>query len=273
MKATFVAVFFLFVTFCPFVFGEQTEIEKSIQEIKIIPRAEGKKSAAFSYGHDLSWVKQGAEKGYWKENNARLTMLGIESMTPYCEWSRQVRLDRTDSVMGVGSYFKTAKGFFHFQTGFNVGSRKYLYRFKGLFEYERNLFKTVNANFNARYLRYIDNDVYLVSPGLIYYFGNNYLSAAYGSSLTEGRDAAHFGSLQGSFSLTERWSALVGASVGERLYDILLLPSSKQYGYVTFLNVTFAASPAITFHTGFSYGKEQPSFIKRGVSFGVTIQF
>ena len=66
---------------------------------------------------------------------------------------------------------------------------------------EHNIINTLFLNVNGRYLNYESGNVYILSPGLVYYFDNHYISAKYGISFVEDRDTAQFGILKGNFSL------------------------------------------------------------------------
>jgi len=95
----------------------------------------------------------------------------------------------------------------------------------------------------------------------------------YGTTLTESRGVAQFGTIKGNFALTERLYLLVGAAVGRRLYDIFELPADQQFGYIIFSGLSYNLSSWATVRAGYSYGTEKPDFIKRSINTSVTLKF
>jgi opacity protein-like surface antigen len=107
---------------------------------------------------------------------------------------------------------------------------------------------------------------------LIYYFGNNYIAAYYNLSHTQNRGKAQWGTLKGNFAVNDRLSFWIGQAIGERLYDIWILPASKQYGYIYFCGVDLRVTKSLNLQLGYSYSRERPDFLKRSLEFGLSFK-
>jgi len=260
------------------VLAEQTEIMEEIQK-KEPPRFAEEKKEEKVYAHSLyeySWIKQGSRKGNWRIFSNRLAYLKDNLQVFYIDSTSYARFGVKDSTLEFGSYLKLQNGYLHGEFGFDSDHVDYMYKYKGLMEFEQRIVNNWFVNLNTRYLRYTSDasgDVYILSPALVYYFGNNYLTAGYGISFTQYRDSAQFGTIKGGFALNDKVNLWLGAALGNRLFDINFLKSNKQYGSVFFGGLDIAATKNITFRIGGSYSKERPSFIKRSIDFGAKIKF
>jgi YaiO family outer membrane protein len=252
---------------------------KEVQK-KEPPRfAEEKTEAEKVYAHSLyeySWIKQGPRKGSWRTFSNRVAYLKDNLQVLYLDSTGYARFGVRDYTLEAGSYLKLQNGYLHGEFGFDSDHIDYMYKAKGLVELEQRVVNNWFVNLDARYLHYtsdVSGDVYIFSPALIYYFGNNYLTVGYGISDTQYRDSAQFGKIKGSFALNDRVNLWLGAALGNRLFDINLLKSNKQYGSIFFGGADIAVTKNIAIRIGGSYSKERPSFIKRSIDFGAKIKF
>jgi len=262
---------------CARALAEQTEIMKEVQK-KEPPRfKEDVKEKIYTHSlYEYSWIKQGPKKGNWRIFSNRLAYLKDNLQVIYVDSTTYGRFGVNDSTLEFGSYLKLKNGYIHGEYGIASDHVNYVYKMKGLIEVEQQVVGDWFANIDARYLHHTtvgSGDVYVLSPSLVRYFGNNYLSAGYGISLTEHRDSAQFGVFKGNFALNDRINLWLGAALGQRLFDIYILKSNEQYGSIFFGGFDIAITKNITFRIDGSYSKERPSFIKRSIDFGTKIKF
>jgi hypothetical protein len=148
-----------------------------------------------------------------------------------------------------------------------------MYKFQSIAEYGHKIVKGLFWQAGYSYRNYSTNDTYTIYPGLIYYFGDSYISADYGLSLIERRGAGQFGTVKGTFALGKYLSWLIGAAVGERLYDIYELAPQKEYGYIIFTGFNINLYKNLSVRIGCSYGTEKPDFIKRSADVALSLKF
>lgn len=267
----------LMVTVFSYALAEQTEIMEEVQK-KEPPRFVGEvKEKVYVHSlYEYSWIKQGSRKGNWRVFSNRVAYLKDNLQVFYIDSTSYARFGVRDYTLEFGSYLKLQNGYLHGEFGFDSDHIDYMYKYKGLIELEQRVVNNLFVNFDTRYLHYtsdVSGDVYILSPALVYYFGDNYVTVGYGISFTQYRDSAQFGKIQASFALNDRVNLWLGTALGNRLFDINLLKSNKQYGSVFFGGLDIAAAKNITFRIGGSYSKERPSFIKRSIDFGAKIKF
>lgn len=227
----------------------------------------------FSSFYEYSGVKQAGRKGQWRLFANTVGYAFANGFTPYLEVDSWDRFHNQDQLFNFGAYLKFRDfSSWHSEIGFG-NDINYLPRFRLLEEYEHKLAGNLSWQAGFKYLHYPANHVYTVYPGLIYYFGDSYLSAFYNLSFTEGRGTAQSGLFKGSIALNKMLDFWFGGAVGQRLYDIDLLKASKQYGYFIFIGLDFKVTKNVKFRLGYSYGMEKPAFISRSVDYGVTIKF
>jgi len=270
-KIIIYVVFFLCITWLSFADQAETAREEISRREPILEK-EAEDLFRISSYEEYSWVQVGSRKGYWNLLVNHIAYLNQNIPAAYFDFTIHDRLKEIDYTFDAGTYLKFKNGYFHSEAGFGEDV-DYIYKFKALAEIEHKLIGNLNANIDTRYRHYDTGAVYILSPGLVYYFGNNYISADYGISFTEKRDTAQFGTLRTFFSPTDYLQLWGGVSLGERLYDIIPRKSEKQKGYIFFAGTDLIISKHIKFSAGFSYAEEEPSFIKRSINFQVDISF
>ena len=227
----------------------------------------------FSSFYEYSAVKQGGRKGQWRLFTNTVGYSFANGFVPYLEVDSWDRFHNSDQLFNLGAYLKFKDfSYFHSEIGFG-NDITYLPRFRFLQEYEHKLSGGLSWQAGFKYLHYPVNDVYLAYPGLIYYFGDSYLSAFYNAGFTESRGAASSALFKGNLALNKFIDFWFGGAVGERLYDIDLLKSSKQYGYIMFAGIDFKVYKDLRLRLGYSYGMEKPAFIARSIDYGLSIKF
>jgi YaiO family outer membrane protein len=199
--------------------------------------------------------------------------LPLKQATPYVDVAYYQRDTIGDYALTAGSYFKLGTDILQVEAGAGLNI-DFIYQFQTTAEYQYRLANNLYGKVRARYMRYeTAGDVWIGSPvGLIYYFGDNYVTADYDLSSTAGRGTAQWGSLKADFTLNPRWGLYVGAAVGERLFDMNELPASRENGFILFTGGRFRLLQNAQLSAGFSYSEEQPTFIQRSIDVSLSIK-
>lgn len=250
--------------------AEQADTYQKIKEWT--PFFGGGKKVFFDSDFEYSFVNIGAHKFNWKLLTDRLMYL-VRGQIPYVEFNWHERDRVSDLTIAPGCYFQFKDSSLHVETGYGLDT-DYIYEFQTTVDYEHRLYKTLFGKVSTRYLHYKHaGDVFIVSPGFTYYFGDHFLTGNYGFSLTEARRAAHWGSLRLNLALLKQVTGYAGGAIGERLFDIYPIAAPKQGGFIIFTGLDFRILENVKAKTGFSYSEERPNFIKRSVEGGLSIRF
>lgn len=256
--------------------AEQADNEQLLRKMTppleiVREQVEKKDEMYFDAFYDPSDVIQGSRTGYWDE---LITTFGYIHRTvhSYVSVSQLERFDNKDYTANIGAYLSLKDSYAHIEAGFGWDV-DYIYKFQSIAEYGHKLYKTLFGQIGYIYRAYGTDDTHLVCPGLIYYFGDSYLSVNYGVSFMEAHDTAHLGTVKGDFAITDflHWSC--GVAFGERLYDINGFDARAEQGYILFTGCTITLYKGISFRAGYSYGAEKPKFIKRGINFALSARF
>jgi len=248
-------------------------VEEQIKEGMMAVEEEGKGRLFFNAFYEYGWVHQGFKKGNWQQSTGRLAYSIDDMLTPYFAFNTYERFTKKDYAIDVGydlTFGKEAWGNAELSVGADVD---YLYRYRINIDYGHRLYKNLYWEIDSKYFNYKGNDVGITSPTLYYYFGNHYVSASYGLSLTHTRGAAQWGIFKGNYALTDNMNLWGGMATGQRLYDIYEIDASKQYGYIFFTGFTYKLVKQLNFNVGYSYSKERPNFQKHGINFGLNLKY
>ena len=273
----FAAIFFVSVVPATIFAAEQTDTERLIRRITpplsvLKETVEKKDQWYFDSFYEPSLVVEGNRTGHWDELTNTFGYIH-KNVHGYFSVSEFDRLGNNDYTANFGSYLTFKDSYAHIETGFGWDVN-YIYNFQTIAEYAHKLIKDVYWQIGYNYRAYhTSGDVHNVYPGLIYYFGDHYISANYGVSWIESRDAAHFGIVKGNFAITDFLRLYGGVAFGERLYDIYGIHAHSETGYIVFTGVTLNVYKGITCRVGCGYGTEKPKFIKRSLDFGATVKF
>lgn len=270
----FISLLVLFVP-CGYT-AEQAETERLIRRITpplaVVEEKLGVKDQwYFDAYYEPSNIFQGNRTGHWNEIT---TLYGYlhQNIRGYLSVSQLERFDSKDYTANFGTYLTFKDFYVHEEIGFGWDV-DYIYKLQNITEYGHRLYKNVFWQVGYAYRGYPTNDTHLVYPGLIYYFGDSYMSADYGVSCIEGRDTSSFGTIKGDFAITSflHWSC--GVAFGERLYDIYELDSREEKGFILFTGININVYKGINCRVGYSYGEEAPKFIKRSLNFALSAKF
>ncbi|MFA6321307.1 MAG: hypothetical protein WCY36_05560 [Candidatus Omnitrophota bacterium] len=257
--------------------ADQGETERMLRRITppmtvIKEEVKAKDQWYFDYYYEPSVIIQGNRTGRWSENT---TTFGYthENVQGYFFVTEMDRLGDNDYNANWGTYITLKDSYVHMETGFGWNIN-YTYDFQSIVEYGHKLIKNVfwQVGYNYRCYR-TAGDVHNIYPGLIYYFGDNYISANYGISCIESRDAANFGTVKGVFAITDFLKLYGGVAFGERLYDIFGLSAAKEKGYILFVGTNIKIYKGINCRVGYIYGREEPKFEKHGMHYDLAVKF
>lgn len=220
---------------------------------------------------ELSKVVQGSRPGRWREitNRFGYKYKNIQGYATVSQWNR---FSVNNYTAHLGAYVNFPNSYFHGEIG-QGWDVTYMYKLQSILEYGHRIKKGLFWQAGYNYRNYMENDTYMLYPGLIYYFGDNYISADYGLTYTESRGQAQFGTVKGNFALGRRLSLLLGMAIGRRLYDIFELAAYDQFGYIVFCGLNFNICRWATARIGYSYGTEDPDFIKRSFNTSISLKF
>lgn len=259
--------------------AEQASVEKLIQgltpPLAVTAAKEEEKDRWYFDGYfEPSDVLQGTNRGHWNELDYTFGYIH-KNITGYAWISQQERFDVKDNVAALGTYINMDKNqYTHFECGIGWPTN-FLYQLQAIGEYGHRLYENMfgQVSYTYRSYRGSGDDTHLLAPGLIYYFGDSYLSANYGASYMESHDTASIGIFKGDFAITNflRWNC--GIAFGGRLYDILGKDAKDEQGYILFTGVNIKLYKGISCRFGYIYGMEEPKFIKRGVYYAVSAKF
>lgn len=221
--------------------------------------------------YERSNVVQGNSYGHWDELTPRISY-SRNNILGYVSVSELERFQERDYTANAGTYFTLNKYFIHEEAGFGWDV-DFIYKFQNILEVGHKLYKNLFWQMGYNYRAYIVNDTHLMYPGLIYYFGNNYVGLDYGLSVINSRGLAQYGVLKSDFALTKFLHWQLGTAIGQRLYDIFGYDTRKEYGYIIFTGANFNINKDISFKVGYSYGMENPKFIKRSLNLSLAAKF
>ncbi len=216
-------------------------------------------------------IQQGNRTGHWSEMTATYgykhgKVRGYGGMTQYN------RFDDKDYTAFIGAYINLPDSYVHSEIGAGWYT-DYIYNLLILNEYGHKLYKNVFWQIGYNFRTYATGNSHMLYPGLIYYFGDSYMSADYGSTWIEGRGQANFGNFRGDFAITDFLHLWGGVAVGQWLYDIYALSPAKEFGYILSGGVTIKAYKGISAKVGYSYSMEEPKFIKRSLILTLSAKF
>lgn len=257
---------------CRFAEAEQVTVEQQILQtpaITLPPEDKVYVSAFYEY----SWIRQSGRATQWRTARSRFAWLKEGLHLPYLEVSRYERSGNVDYTFNAGGMMRLdPESILKVEIGFG-DDVSFVYRKEFSAGYERRWVKNLFWSMDARYLDYPENDVAIGSPGLTWYFGDHYVIASYNVSSTESRGVAQWGIFRGNFRVNRAIDAWIGTAIGERLYDIIPLDASKQYGYILFGGLTFRVKEDVDLRLGGSYSIEKPAFVNRSANAQLTIKF
>ena len=277
MKKTIFLFLFFAISFPAFVQAAAESVtEQLLRSVVISPETIKSKpdiKGEFSWDsyYEPSKVVQGSRPGRWREITNRIAYK-YKNIQYYLTQSQWNRFSVNNYTGHFGTYLNFSDSYAHLEAGWGWDVT-YMYKFQSIIEYAHRIKNGLywQAGYNFRH--YAVNNTNMFYPGLIYYFGDNYISVDYGINFTESRGQAQFGTVKGSFALTDRFSLSLGTAVGRRLYDIYELPARDQFGYIIFSGLNYKVCSWATARIGYAYGTEKPDFIKRSINASLSLKY
>jgi len=255
--------------------AEQVDTEHLIRRmtppLAIVKETPAKDEMYFDAYYEPSDILQGSRTGHWSEMTATY---GYKhgKVQGYGSVSQYNRFDNKDYTANIGAYFNLPDSYVHCEMGAGWYT-DYMYNLLALGEYGHRLYKDVFWQIGYNFRSYESGNTHMAYPGLIYYFGDSYMSANYGATWIEGRGTGSFGNFRGDFAITDFLHLWTGVAIGQWLYDIYGLAPSKEFGYILSAGINLRVYKGINARVGYSYSTEEPKFIKRSLIFGLSAKF
>ncbi len=250
---------------------EDDTIKSTLPLYKILDQSLPKGEHWFgNYFYDLGRVVQGSRRGHWSEMTGEAGYRHGH-FTGYGSFTHHRRLGDDNYTTNAGIYFKLKNFYFHeeFGKGWNVS---YIYKIQNLFEVSHPLYKNLHWQMGYIYRQYKKYGTHIVRPGLIYYFGDHYISADYGITAMERRGTGQHVSVKANIALIKNLRLSGGFSAGEWLYDIYGYSARKETGYIGFVMLDYRVLERLNLRAGYSYGTEKPKFIKRSIMLSASVK-
>jgi hypothetical protein len=255
--------------------AEQVDTERLIRRmtpsLAIVKETPVQDEMYFDSYYEPSDILQGNRTGHWSEITGTYGYTH-DKIRGYGSFTRYERFDDKDFTANLGAYFNFPDSYLHSEIGAGWYTN-YIYHLQVTNEYGHKLFRSVFWQMGYNFRSYETGNTHVAYPGLIYYFGDSYLSANYGATWIEGRGTGSFGNFRGEFAITDFLHLYSGVAVGQWLYDIYGLAPSEEFGYILSVGLNAKIYKGINARVGYSYSMEDPKFIKRSLSFGLSAKF
>lgn len=252
------------------VYADQGETARLVEQLRPPPKVATEDKTYVENYYEPSQVIEGSRTGRWWENT---TSFGYthKNITGYGYISQFDRLGVLDYTANFGAYVNIDKNqYAHMEIGYGWDV-DYIYKLQTIAEYAHRLYKDLFWQIGYNYRAYPAGDSHIAYPGLIYYLGDSWMSATFGTNWIEGRNTAYFGTVKGNFKITDRVTFWPGVAFGQRLYDIFGIKGEN--GIILFGGVTINVYKGINVRIGGSYGQEEPKFVKRSLIFDASVKF
>lgn len=219
-----------------------------------------------------SSIRVGSQTGNWTETIEKFTYTH-NNIRAYM-WLTQVDLlQKNGSIFNIGAYYNFKNSYVHHELGFSWDDDNLIYKFQNLCTLGVRMYKDLFWQVGYVYRDISIHDGHIVYPGLVYRFGENMLNITYAASYLEGRDTANQGLVRGEFAITDFMKLSGGIALGERLFDAAGLDARFEKGYIIFGTVDTAIYKRLHIKVGYSYGRENPKFLKHGMNFALSMSF
>jgi len=223
--------------------------------------------------YEPSTIRAGSLTGRWSEYIEKFGY--IHNNVHAYMWLTEIdKLENNDYLFNVGAYYNFKNSYVHHEIGFGW-SDDFVYKFQNLVTLGVRMFKDKDLFWQAGYV-FRDcaiRDTHIIYPGIVYRFGENLINVTYAASIINGRGTANQGLLRGDFAITEFIKLSGGIALGERLFDAAGLAARLERGYLIFGSVDTIFYKRLHLKVGYSYGREDPKFLKHSMNFAVSMHF
>lgn len=221
--------------------------------------------------YEPSTIRSGSITGRWSEFIEKFGYIH-NNIHAYMWFTQIEKAQNDDYLFNVGAYYNFKNSYVHHEIGFG-GNDDFVYRFQNLVTLGVRMYKDLFWQAGYVYRDCTVRDTHIVYPGLVYRFGDNLINVTYAASYIEGRSTANQGLVRGDFAITEFMKLSGGVAFGERLFDAAGLDARQEQGYLIFGSVDTAFYKHLHVKIGYSYGREDPKFIKHSMNFALTLRF
>ncbi|MFH1245171.1 MAG: YaiO family outer membrane beta-barrel protein [Candidatus Omnitrophota bacterium] len=231
------------------------------------------KKLSWEYTVDYGQVDLPGREEIWKVFKTRTAYLYKGLECPYLEVNGYSRSGREDYTYNIGGYYSFGRSSANIEAGWGQDV-SYVYKFKASAEYTHPGIGNLYIREGYKFLRGIDEDTHILSPGLIYYFGNHYVLLYYNAGFNNERGVSHWGQIKADFKLMEKLDVWLGAACGQRLYDISeSREAHDQNGMVIFGGGKYELLKDLFLNLTLLYGEEEGDFFHRSIETGVSYTF
>jgi len=258
---------------CASAAGSDIEVKKDA--LKNQPKAEesAKERVFISSFFDYGTAELPSGDQTWTALMARAAYLYKNLQLPYFQFSRYLRGGNANYTYDLGGYYKIKRCYLNVETGAG-SSVDYIYKYKFFGEFSHPIYKTLYLRERYKFLLYKNENFNILAPALVYYFGNHYIEAEYDAEFSSQRGYAQWGSAKFNLNVFKTADIWIGGVVGERVYDILALPSAvDEFGFIVYSGFRFSPVKNLFFSTTISYAQEDPSFKHRSIIAGLYYKF
>lgn len=231
------------------------------------------KKLSWGYSVDYGQVDLPGREELWKVFKTRVACLYRGLEFPYMEVSGYSRSGRKDYTYNIGGCYNFGRSYANIEAGWGQDV-SYVYKFKTSAEYTHPWVGNLHIREGYKFLRNLSEDVHILSPGLIYYFGNHYILLYYNAGFNNKRGTSHWGHLKADFKVRERLDVWMGMACGQRLYDISeSRKAHNQNGLVIFGGSKYELFKDLFLNITLLYGEEEGDFFHRSIETGLSYKF
>ncbi|MFH1829837.1 MAG: YaiO family outer membrane beta-barrel protein [Pseudomonadota bacterium] len=253
--------------------GSDVEVRKDVLKDQSKAEESAKERVFVSSFFDYGTVELPSGGQTWTALMARAAYLHKGLQLPYFEFSRYSRGGNIDYTYDLGGYYKIKRCYLNVETGAG-SSVDYIYKYKFVGEFSHPIYKTFYLRERYKFLLYNNENFNILALALVYYFKNHYIEAEYDADFSSKRGYGQWGSTRFNLNLSKTADLWIGGVVGERIYDVLALPSAVDaFGFIVYGGFRFSPVKNLFFSMTFSYAQEDPSFKHRSVVAGLYYKF
>jgi YaiO family outer membrane protein len=228
---------------------------------------------AVDIGRERAEVTNNGAVSIWTTDRAQVGWTRPDVGGWFGSIERQERGERVDVAVSTRGYRRAGD----WTVGFGVAispHAEFLYRYSADAEVSRRVAGTLVASAGYRYLAYRPFELHQVQPSLAWYHPKGDLQARF--FLTRNADLDRTSPtmlVRTTFDAHPRVRVGGGAAVGDRIFDVTLLPIGSAQSRVAFASVRFGFTAHDAIEVGGWAAHEDPGFDFRSLSVGYRRMF
>ena len=219
-------------------------------------------------GRERVEVENSGVVNVWTTDRAQVGWTRPELGGWFGSVERQERGGRVDVAASTRGYRRAGDWTVGFGGAVSPNA-EFLYRYSADAELSRRVVGTLVASTGYRYLAFRTVGLHQVQPSLAWYHPRGDVQARL--FLTRNGDAGRTSPtilVRTTFDVHPRFRVGGGAAVGDRIFDVTLLPSGRARSRVAFANVRIGFTAHDAIELGGSAAHEEPGFDFRSLSVG-----